>query len=172
MVEYEQIRNQIKTGDMLLWRDHKGGGLRSIIERWIIRHGTASPYTHVGIAWVDHGRVWVMDITTKGCAPRLLSKCGDFDWSSAPIELSEQALLFAFSCFGEWQYSRWQAVMGALKRLTIGVDSYGQCAEYAISVWKIDGISPTDRATPGHCADGALSVWSSSLKTIKNSKEN
>lgn len=172
MAEYEHIRDRIKSGDMLLWRDHKGGPLRGIVERWIVRHGTASPYTHVGVAWADHGRLWVMDITTKGCAPRLLSTCGDFDWAPAPMELSERALAFAHGCFGEWVYSRYQAVMGALKRLTIGVDTVGQCAEYSLAVWQIDGMAPTEQATPGACADGALKTWGSALIYVNNKGQN
>lgn len=171
MAEYAHIRDRIKTGDMLLWRNSTGGGLRSVIERWIVRHGTASPYTHVGVAWHDHGRVWVMDITTKGCAPRLLSTCGDFDLAPAPQPLSETALAFAHKCFGEWTYSRWQAVLGQFKRLTIGADSKGQCAEYALSVWMVDGMTPTGTATPGACAAGAMSVWGSSLVAVTNRTE-
>lgn len=47
---YDQVRPRIKTGDMLLFRDHAGGGLRGVVERWIVRHSTASAYTHVGMA--------------------------------------------------------------------------------------------------------------------------
>lgn len=170
MNEYEHIRDRIKTGDMLAWRDHKGGGLRAIVERWIVRHGTASPHTHVGMAWVaDAGQsVWVMDLTTKGCAPRLLSTCGNFDWAPAPQELSSNALRFAQECFGEWTYSRVQAVLGALKQLIIGKDTRGQCAEYVLTVWGLDGMAPTDTATPGACIEGAMTVWGSAVVTIRN----
>lgn len=54
-MKYEAIREQLKSGDMLLFRNHSGGGLRGILERWFVAHGTASPYTHVGVAWVEHG---------------------------------------------------------------------------------------------------------------------
>lgn len=169
--DYEHIRARIKTGDMLLWRDHAGGPIRAVSERWIVRHTTASPYTHVGIALVWFGRVWVMDLTTKGCAPRLLSECGDFDWATAPRELSSAAVTFAFACFGEWVYSRWQAILGKLKRLVIGQDRKGQCAEFALAVWMQDGMAPTDEATPGACADGAMLVWRSSLMAVSNPSE-
>ena len=165
-MKYAAARTLIKTGDMLLWRDHAGGSIRSIVERWIVRHGTADPHTHVGLAWADHGRLWVMEITTKGCAPRLLSGCGPFEWAPAPAELSESALTFAHSCFGEWTYSRWQAILGALKRLVIGSDSVGQCAEYVLSVWRLDGMAPTDTATPGSCAAGAALVWDVPLTPV------
>lgn len=160
-MNYEDARPLIKTGDMLLWRDHAGGSLRSVIERWIVRHSTASPYTHVGVALVEHERVSVMDITTKGCAPRPLSGNPDFDWASAPKELSEQAVNYAASCWGEWQYSRWQAILGQLQRLVLGGDARGQCAEYALMILRQDGMAPTKVATPGACADGATLVWDS-----------
>ena len=166
-MKYADARSQIKTGDMLLWSAAHGGGLRAIIEHWIVRHGTASPYTHVGLAWVDNGRVWVMDITTKGCAPRLLSEDLPCYWSPAPRQLSEVALHFAFSCFGQWKYSRWQAILGALKRLMVGADAKGQCAEYALACWRIDDTMPTDTATPAACGAGALDVWQSSIQEIR-----
>ena len=167
-MKYEDARDKIKTGDMLLWRAHKGGPLRGVIERWLVSHGTATPYTHVGVAWAEHGRVWAMEITTKGCAPRLLSELGTFDWAPSPRPLSAAALEWAFACFGVWEYSRWQAVMGALKRLTIGADTFGQCAEYALSIWSREGMAPTQTATPGACADGALFFWEAPMVTVQN----
>lgn len=167
-ISYNEIRNKIKTGDMLLWRNHKQGGLRAIIERWFVEHGTASPYTHVGYAWADHNRVWVIEITTKGCAPRLLSQVGDFDWAPAPKEGSEKALNFAFSCFGVWKYSRWQAIKGQLKNLVIGADLAGQCAELAIAIWRVDGMAPTEYATPADCAYGAMVKWGSPVTYVDN----
>ena len=163
---YADARARIKTGDMLLWRDHAGGGLRAVIERWLVRHGTASPYTHVGVAWCEHGRVWTMDMTTKGCAPRPLSGCLPFDWIPAPVVLSDDALDFAISCFGEWEYSRWQALLAFFKALAIGADRLGECAEYALAIWNRNMIPPTTSATPEDCAYGGLSVWGSSLQII------
>ena len=158
-MKYAKARELIKTGDALLYRDHPGGGLRAIEERWIVRHGTATPYCHVGMAWVDHGRVWIIDITTRGCAPRLLSTTGPFDWAPAPRQLSDQALDYAFACFGELTYSRWRAVMGALKLLVIGASDKSECAEYFLAIMKTDGMAPTDVATPGAVADGVMQNW-------------
>lgn len=169
-MEYSELRTKIKTGDMLLWRASKEGSIKTVIERLFVVHGTASPYSHVGIAWVGMGRVWVMEITTHGCAPRLLSSCGDFDWAPAPKELSEQALVYAFDCFGVWTYSKFQAVLGALKRLVVADDLKGQCAEYFIAVHSIDSTQPTSIATPAACAEGAMKNWGSPIWSVKNKK--
>lgn len=167
-MNYEQARSQIKTGDMLLFRNHVGGGLRATIERWFVSHGTGSPYTHVGVAWSEHGRVWIMDITTKGCAPRLLSSAGDFDWAPAPTALNEQALEFAFDGFGELTYSRIQAVLAELGLLKIGADMQSECAEYALTIWRKAGMPPTDKATPAACAEGAMLNWGASITAVEN----
>lgn len=167
-MKYADVRDQIRTGDMLLWRNVKSSGTRSVIEHWLVKHGTASPYTHVGVALVEHDRVSVMDLTTTGCAPRLLSSDIPCDWAPAPQPLSEAALTFAFSCFGKLVYYRWRAIVAAFRAFVTGQESPGECAEYALSIWMESGIAPTNFATPGACADGALSVWGSSIKELQS----
>jgi len=168
-MDYQEFRGKVKNGDMLLFRNHAGGGPRAVIERWLVVHGTGDPYCHIGMAWVDGDRrVWLMDMTTKGCAPRLLSKVGMFDWAPAPRQLSDVALGAAHDCFGEWTYSRWQAVLGELGMLPIGKDLLGQCAEFALTVWGVDNMAPSAIATPAACADGALRVWKTSITEIEN----
>lgn len=166
-MKYSEAREQIKTGDMLLWRNVQSSGARSVIEHWLVKHGTASPYTHIGVALVEHGRVSVMDLTTTGCAPRLLSSDVPCDWAPAPHELSEEALTFAFSCFGKITYSRWDAIVAAFVAFATGVEKPGQCAQYALSIWRKAGMPPSNFATPGACADGALSAWGSSITEIR-----
>jgi hypothetical protein len=158
-MRYDQVREQIKSGDMLLWSAQGGWGSRHDIETKLVKMGTESQWTHVGVAWVERGRVFVMDLTTRGCAPRPLS--GDLPcyWIPAPRELSEQALQYAFSRFGEMTYSRWQAFKAAFGKLAIGRDLVGECAEYAIEIWRMDGLHPTVVATPGGCMEGALANW-------------
>ena len=172
MTNYTDIRTQIKTGDLLLWRNHKGGAPLRIIERWLVRLGTFSPYIHVGLAWREGGRVWVMEMTTRGCSPRLLSLTGDFAWAPAPQPLSREALWYAQSLFGEWTYSRWQAVMGGIGRITIGNDAAGQCAEYALTVLQRCGkIKFADQpavVTPQGLLDAALMQWYSPLRHVSN----
>lgn len=165
-MKYSEVRPLLKTGDLLVWRDYEGGTKRSIITRWLIRHSTASPYIHTGIVWVEHGRVWAIDISPAGCAPRLLSHCAPFDWAPAPRQLSEAALNYAFSRFGYLTYSYWQAVMGLLRRLRIGADDKSQCAEFVLSILRADGMAPSIVATPEACAEGAMQLWGSSLTHV------
>lgn len=172
MLNYQNCRGKIKTGDMLLFRNHSGGGIRSVIERWFVSHGTASPYTHVGVAWAEHGRVWCMDMTTKGCAPRLLSLCGDFDLATAPMPLNEDALAFAFGQFGELEYSRLRAIGGALGLINVKSERESMCAEFALAIYKRAGIPPCNIATPAMLAHGAAYSWGSPIVVIKNGTSN
>ena len=55
MPNYADIRPQMKTGDLLLWRNHKGGPTIGYLERFIVQAGTMSPYIHVGMCWVEGG---------------------------------------------------------------------------------------------------------------------
>lgn len=167
-MQYADLRTKIKSGDMLLFRNHSGGGLRGILERWFVVHGTASPYTHVGVAWVEHGRVWCMDMTTKGCAPRLLSTCGSFDWAPAPKPLNDAAFGFAFGKFGELEYSRWRAIGGALGLIDVRSEGESMCAEYALAIWEHADMAPTDTATPAACADGAMEIWEAGIVRVEH----
>ena len=172
MPDYADIRPHMKTGDLLFWRNHKGGPAIGYLERLIVQAGTMSPYIHVGMCWVEGGRVWVMEITTRGCAPRLLSLTGDFAWVSAPQALSKPALWRAQSFFGEWTYSRWQALTGWLGKLSIGKDLRGQCAEYVLTVLNdcdhLKFAKPI--ATPQGVADAALMQWQAPLVHVFNPK--
>lgn len=171
-MNYEDVRSKIKTGDMLLFRYHASQNLRTTIERWIVSHQTASPYTHVGIAWSEHGRNWCMDMTTKGCAPRLLSLCGDFDVAGSPMPLNEEALGFAFGKFGELQYSRWRAIGGALGLIDVKSERESMCAEYALAIYRKAGMAPCDIATPAMLASGAAITWGAPILSIKNGGQN
>ena len=168
-MKYAELRECIKSGDMLLWEGHATGDLRHDTEVELVEHATASNWTHVGVAWAEHGRVWVMDLATTGCAPRILSEDVPQGWIPAPRRLSDQAMAFAFSRFGKMTYSRWQAILGWAKRLVIGDDLAGQCAEYALEIYRVDGIAPSDVATPAACARGALARWpGASLYTVES----
>lgn len=169
MAKYSEIRDSIKSGDMILWSASGDHLSQHDIETNLVKIATESQWTHVGIAWVEHGRVWVMDLTTSGCAPRLLGDDAPFYLINSPKELTEAALQYAFARFGKMTYSKWQAVLGFLKRLTIGDDMKGECAEFVLEVYRASGMAPTEVATPYWCMVGALSNWKgASLTYVTN----
>ena len=56
MVPYSSIRSQVKSGDVFAWA---GNGIINDIIKYV-EHGL---YTHVGIAWVYSGRVFILQAT-------------------------------------------------------------------------------------------------------------
>ena len=64
---YPVLRERVRSGDVLAW---KGKGLGSRIIRW----GTNSPYTHVGIAQRVGNRVMVLEAMPGGVRMMPLSK--------------------------------------------------------------------------------------------------
>lgn len=66
MEKYDTNRNQIKQGDIILFR---GNALISRAIRWLDN----APYNHAGLVFEAHGRKFVMESTHSGVNPRLLS---------------------------------------------------------------------------------------------------
>lgn len=159
MATYSDVREKLKSGDMVLWAAEPEGYSQHDMETHLVKMATESQWTHVGVLWVEHGRVFVMDLTTKGCAPRPLSEDLPVFIIPSPAPLSEMALRYAFSRFGRMVYSKWQALLGFMKRLTIGDDMSGECAEFVLEVYGVDGIAPTQIATPRDCFMGAMMRW-------------
>lgn len=125
---YEELRSNIKSGDVIAWT-HKGCKTWSDIKIQIVRMFTRSEYSHVGIAWVVADRVFVIDAVIPKVRIFPLSKelpffilpCGDKYWSDS----IEEILL---SHVGE-EYSTWQAILAAFNKLKCGKDVTWQCAE-------------------------------------------
>ena len=59
-MEYTKGRENIKSGDLLAWSKKDFTTIKDLFP-WIVRVFTASKYTHVGVAWVVEGRVFVIE---------------------------------------------------------------------------------------------------------------
>lgn len=62
-MRYVNFRAQIKSGDVLAWT-HRGWKTWDDIKSQLVRLFTQSEYSHVGIAVVMGGRVWVLEAVT------------------------------------------------------------------------------------------------------------
>jgi len=129
-MDYAAARPQIRTGDLLAF---SGGSLRSLKDAQVlaIRIVDWTPYTHVGIAWVVCGRVFIIHAIGRGVSIEPLSNQGSFYWLPLGLQIEEAALEPAFARIGE-HYSKWQAILGFFRRLKIGADRAWQCAEWVI----------------------------------------
>lgn len=129
-MRYASSRAKICTGDVLAW-SHRSWRSWADIQMQLVRIFTRSEYSHVGIAWVTGGRVFVLESVVGGIRIYPLSL-------SLPVfvlgwaGLSEAQLEFALSKIGQ-PYSKWEAVKAFFGRNS-ATDGQWQCAEYVCAV--------------------------------------
>jgi hypothetical protein len=84
-LKYVDIRDRIKSGDVIAWSD---GGWTNIhdIEVSIVRMFTQSEYSHVGVAYVLAGRVFIVEAVCPCIRIYPLSKLLPFYYLRTPDE--------------------------------------------------------------------------------------
>ena len=143
---YSQARPKIKSGDVLAWR---GAG---IISR-VIRRVTMSSHSHVGIAWVANGRVFILEaVEGYGIGLRPLSQACPFYWVPIrPHMWNNDAAEFAFSKLQEG-YSYTDALLAGFG-FRMNSDQW-ICSEYAREILRLMGLPvPDDAQTPAQLMD-------------------
>ena len=153
-MRYSEARPLIKTGDLLFW-SHGGWNSMYAIKVSLVRIFTMSEYSHVGIAWVVNGRVFVIHAVSKGVCIEPLSLQGEFTWCPTGYEFSEEVLETIFSRVGE-RYSTWEAVLAFFGKLCVGRDAEWQCAEWVVWCYDQAGIFLRSKLTPSALAHTAL----------------
>lgn len=149
-MDYPAIRPQIRTGDLLFW-SHGSWASWNDIQVLAVRAFTMSEYSHVGVAVVLAGRVFVVHAIGRGVVIEPLSNQDAFYWCPMGFAFPEAALDAGMSRVGE-RYSKWQALLGFFKKLRIGADKEWQCAEFALWFWQQAGLILGDVATPAAIA--------------------
>ena len=143
-MNYTEARSTIRSGDLLAF---SSGSWRSWndIKVNMIRIFTRSTYSHVGIAWVVAGRVFILEAVTPKLRIFPLSQRGSFYLLplAAPWHADTEHHALAFVGY---DYSYLEAARGYLNRLEPG--RVGQCAAYVLQVMGRDGVDLGRRATP------------------------
>lgn len=162
-MNYSDARSSIRSGDLL---GFSHGSWRSWddIKASLTRIFTRSEYSHVGVAWVVAGRVFVLEAVKPKVRIFPLSQSGDFYLVNLNAPWSLDTEEFSLARVG-YDYSEIDAVKGFLNRLESGKVS--QCAAYVLEVLKKDGIDLGQRATPDAVIRKALSFKDSKLIFIK-----
>lgn len=148
-MKYIDVRNQIKSGDILAW-SHGGWSSWYDIQVSIVRMFTQSEYSHVGIAWVIGGRVFIIEAVGSGVRIFPLSREIPFYWipqgeADYWNDAVEEHML---SRIGD-KYSKWDAILAFFGKLNIGSNNSWQCAELTIDYMKFVGMLVIDiDATP------------------------
>lgn len=145
-MNYAEARSAIRSGDCLAWT-HRSWRSWYDIKVQLVRFFTQSEYSHVGVAYVLPGRVFVLEAVSSGIRMFPLSKLLPFYWMPTAAEWSMEAEEYALDQLGE-PYSEWLAVQSALNREDKADESVWQCAKYARAVLKRLGFYLPGLATP------------------------
>lgn len=156
-MKYEDARAQIKTGDLLAW-SAGGWGSWHDIQVNLVRMFTRSEYSHVGLALVGAGRVFILEAVGSGVRLFPLSRELPFWWVQRPLALGGEAVDFAFGRLGDG-YSKLQAIKAFFGTLKLGEDDVWECAEYVLGILKADGEVLTNEATPTGVVRAAARAW-------------
>ncbi len=148
-MDYATARSQIKSGDLIALSHYKWASWYDLQVQFV-RFGTQSEYSHVAMAWVVGGRVFVIESVEPvvRLVPLSLMVEEGFYWAPMGVDISPAELEFVLSKVGSAQYSKLEAVMAQLRKLEIGKDDLWECAEFIIVARRLSGAALGDKATP------------------------
>lgn len=146
-MQYNETRTKIKSGDILAW-SHVGWSSWNDIQVQAVRAFTRSEYSHVGVAWVTSGRVFIIEAVVPQIRIFPLSKKTPFYWIPTASYWTPEIEEYALSKVGA-PYSKWEAIKGFLEKVNIGDNAVWQCAEFVNSLLIKANYFPTNIiATP------------------------
>lgn len=148
-MNYDAARPHIQSGDLLAW-SHRGFGSFYDLKVQAVRFFTRSEYSHVGIALVLGGRVWVVESVTplvrivplSNLLPCYVINVPTLDWRDEDTE-------FALSFVGndEYSYSQREAIRGFFGT-NDEADALLECAEFVQIAYGHAGLDLLSLATP------------------------
>ncbi len=153
-MNYVEERPLIKSGDVIAFT-HKEWHTVSDLEIQAVRFFTQSEFSHVGIAWVVGGRVFVLEAVVPRVQIFPLSNYTPFYHIPMGRVLSDTALEYALSKVGE-SYSKTEAIKAFFGKEKD--DDQWECAEYVHSVLASNGILLTGKATPTGVVNDCLEI--------------
>ncbi len=159
-MNYVDARHLIRSGDLLAWSSAVSYRNWHDFQVSMIRLAGATEYTHVGLAWAEHERVFVLEAVGSGVRLMPLSREVPFFWIPRPKPLSEGALQWAFGKIGNRYESKWKMVLNKIwsQRLDENDDWY--CSEFVLGVLRADGELLTSESDPKDVVRAASEKWS------------
>jgi len=153
-MQYADARPHIKSGDVLAW-SHRGLKSWRDLKIWFVRLFTRSEYSHVGLAWVVGGRVFVVEAVQPMVRIYPLSKLlgGGAYWLPTGAKWMPETEQLALECVGD-PYSQRQAMQAPFG--VPPLDKLWQCAELVGGVLHADGIDLGAVYTPSAIVQAAL----------------
>lgn len=152
---------QIQTGDLLAWDSDRYTGWSKLVISFI-RVMTLSEYGHVGVAFVDNGKVFVLEAVNPKVRIQPISAGTKLYVVSMNLRSTESLQRIMQGYLG-CQYSIMDCIRAYLG-LTTKRDDNWQCAELANDVYQQLGVElKPKRVTPSGMVHAALQFSQSNL---------
>lgn len=165
ITEYKNHRDEIRSGDLLIWSKDKSSSLSNFYLS-IIRFFTTSEYGHVGIALRIFGRLFVVEATSPYIRLVPVSLKDEFYHIPLKIKWSIDYIDLLFEYLG-CKYSIFDAVRGYLG-VVLKKDNRWQCVELAIDFYKKIGIDFGNDYTPTGFVKNVLEISKKPIYLVKN----
>jgi hypothetical protein len=143
-MQYSTIRPTIRSGDLIAF-SHGGWSSWSSFKTMLVRMFTLSTYSHVAVAWVVAGRVFILEAVKPKTRIFPLSLEGDFYHLPLGAPWKPETEEFALQRIGV-DYSEVNAVRAYFKPLEAG--NVSECSAYVREVMLVDGIRLGELARP------------------------
>ena len=163
-MKYADARPKIKSGDILAWT-HKPLRNWYDFQVQLVRVFTKSEYTHVGVAYVDGDREFVLESVSSGIRMKLLSEEVPFFWLPCDIGWNDEVKKAAFSKFGQ-SYSKWEGILSVWLKLKPGGNNHWECAEYVNFILQQAGYETNIRNIPAEVVSWAQNTLDAPLYTV------
>jgi len=157
-MKYLEIRSSVKSGDIIAY-SHRSWKTWYDIKVQMIRIFTRSEYSHVGLAWVYGGRVFIIESVAPLIRIVPLSNTGNFYHISMNVQWSYQTEDYALGLVGTGKYSQLEAINSFLGNPSkISPTKNWQCCKFAIVVLALCGIRLRETATATAVVQSALEM--------------
>lgn len=166
MNDYATYRNTIRSGDLLAW-SHRRFRTWHDFKIAIVRMATRSEYSHVGVAWVIGGRVFVIEAVEPMARIYPLGKLGDFYHCPLAVDWDDRIEEAAIGHVGA-EYRQLEAIRLYFAAREAG--NVSECAALVLEILMSAGINLGTRATPDAVVRAAQQLGNP-LYLIQNGQE-
>lgn len=162
---YRDVRDQIKTGDLLIWKKDRVKFLSNLFLT-LVRLFTRSEFAHTAIAWRVRDRLFVIEATMPQVRIYPVSNFDEFYHIPMNLDPTEEHLDYLLGKVG-LNYSLKHAVWGYLGFKLDDSDEW-QCAELATRFYNRLGLNLDDTWTPTKLVNAVLNSGEKSVRLVKN----
>ena len=158
-MKYSDIRNQIKSGDVLAW-NHRSWRSWYDIKIQMVRILSRSEFIHTGTAWVVGGRVFVIESVIPYVRIIPLSSVLDCYWIPMDLEDKWSSVEdYALNFIGKGPYSQTESILQMVKDSSPAENNKWFCSKLTNELLrKMEVQSCAHPVTPSALVDHLLNL--------------